>query len=464
MIARTGIRDFPMRAIDKRLSTLIAVGFAVLIGLGVVESLTLMAGSRETLSRSQASQNAALKVRAAVRSLRADYFELSDAMSRLLLDSSRTEVWDAVRQADRNGDEHLDGAEEATKDSELKALLAKLREHDAKKLDPIGALIMSLAHTDLAHAKDLYVREYLPARQTSMDMVKRALQMAVEEVDRSIEDAKVSAAWTEHFGWAAVSLFVIAGTLGAVFLSRATSRIARDFKDSANEVASQRDDMQAIMTAMDDGLMVVDDTGIIRVVNRSFRRLLGYTEKALVGGPIATLVKTREVIPMPSQWNEAEGIGRGDAIFLGKDGSEIPLAMSVATLRNRDGRQVGVVLSARDMREHLKLIADLKGATDRALEANRIKSEFLANMSHEIRTPMNGICGFVELLLDTDINEEQREYVELTRRSVSALLRVIDDILDVSKIEAGRLTLELVMTSADNSSCASAPIYVIVDN
>src|SRR3989442_10049813 len=96
MIVRTGIRDFPMRAIDKRLSTLIAVGFAVLIGLGVVESLALMAGSRETLSPSQASQNAAPKVRAAVRSLRADYFELSDAMSRLLLDSSQTLARDEI--------------------------------------------------------------------------------------------------------------------------------------------------------------------------------------------------------------------------------------------------------------------------------------------------------------------------------------------------------------------------------
>jgi two-component system sensor histidine kinase/response regulator len=101
-----------------------------------------------------------------------------------------------------------------------------------------------------------------------------------------------------------------------------------------------------------------------------------------------------------------------------------------------------VCMTAVDITEHKRREIELQKAKDSAEAASRTKSEFLANISHEFRTPMNGIIGMTELVLDGPVNDEQREYLELVKTSSDSLLQILNDVLDLSKVEAGKLDLD----------------------
>ena len=124
-----------------------------------------------------------------------------------------------------------------------------------------------------------------------------------------------------------------------------------------------------------------------------------------------------------------------------KDGGSIPVIVSSAYCRDESGDIIGVEGVLSDISERKRAEEDLIRAKEAAEAANRVKGEFLATMSHEIRTPLNGVMGMLQLALDTKLTQEQKDYLETSLTSSHNLLGVINDILDISQIEAGKMQI-----------------------
>jgi PAS domain S-box-containing protein len=207
--------------------------------------------------------------------------------------------------------------------------------------------------------------------------------------------------------------------------------------------------VEVLLEATPTALYLKDRSGRFIRVNRAFEELLGVDRSQWVGRSSAELGGDDVLMVDPERDRQLFETGVAqtfEASFIHRPTGETRQGLfRKAPITNASGEVTGLVANIVDITDRTEMELALRRATRHAQAANSAKSEFLANMSHEIRTPMNGVIGMTDLALETDLDEVQREYLEVVKTSAQSLMVILNDILDFSKIEAGRLDIESVV-------------------
>jgi PAS domain S-box-containing protein len=238
-------------------------------------------------------------------------------------------------------------------------------------------------------------------------------------------------------------------------LAAVESSAAAEKSRVAEAAERQKEYFYALLQSSPTAVAAMGQDHRVAAWNPAAERLFGYSTDEAIGRLIDDLVATSDEVRAEAAAASVQA-KEGDEIHLltrrtRKDGTLVDVEVLVAPVSVGD-EVVGYFALYHDVTELLRARRD-------AESANRAKSAFLATMSHEIRTPMNGVIGMAGLLLDTELDSEQREYAEIIRTSGDALLEIINEILDYSKIEAGKLELE--QAPFDLRECVETALDVV---
>jgi PAS domain S-box-containing protein len=271
--------------------------------------------------------------------------------------------------------------------------------------------------------------------------------------------------WPERDGYGTVAIFSEAGRDRAAErklfdVEQELERVAAKEKQARNEARIERR-FRELLEAAPDAIIEVDREGRIVLLNLITEKLFGYSREELLGQRVEILVpdgvRAAHVRHREGYWNHPATRPMGTGLGLEgcrKDGSRFPVEISLSPVHSEEGLRVTAVI--RDTSERKRTEDQLRAMREtytRELElrnreverANLLKSEFLASMSHELRTPLHTVIGFAELLseeLEGPLNEKQKRFIGHIHKDSMHLLELINDVLDLSKIEAGRLSIQ----------------------
>jgi PAS domain S-box-containing protein len=224
-------------------------------------------------------------------------------------------------------------------------------------------------------------------------------------------------------------------------------------RDTEEALRESRERYRHIIENANEIIYRSDHRGYFTYVNPAAERITGFDEEELIGHHFLELIDPdyRDAAAhfYKNQFDGKEPSTYFEFPMIAKGGARIWVGQNVLTVMD-DDRIVGYEAIARDITHRKGVEDELARTRDAALQSARAKSEFLANVSHEIRTPLNGVLGMTGLMMATPLTPEQREYAELIRSSGESLLSLVNDVLDLSRVEAGKMTIESIEFDVDD--------------
>lgn len=223
------------------------------------------------------------------------------------------------------------------------------------------------------------------------------------------------------------------------------SGIARDItrrKEAELSLRHSEELFRGIFENLQDIYCRINRAGEITMISQSVLKRLGYLPEDVIGHKITEFFPDKKRIHSALiRLRKTKSLRNFEITMYRKDGTERQFMINMLMFTNDKGKPTEVAVLARDITELKRNELELLKAKEHAERSLKVKEGFLANMSHEIRTPMNGVIGMIDLLGETPLNVEQKDYVLTIKRSSETLLNILNDILDLSKIEAGKMEL-----------------------
>ncbi len=317
-------------------------------------------------------------------------------------------------------------------------------------LSVVIAVIVSLVALFLTFNLRTDARAYSPVKLASA--VVMGLAVAGMHYTGMAGATFVPSAMHGDLTWAvSISQLGITGitlvTFMVLALALVTSMVDRRFSAHHVELQSSEARYRALFDRSLAGVYQTTVDGRLLACNDAFAHLLGYAsrDECMARGEITDhYLRDGDRASLLGRLQEAGTLPNHEQQLRRRDGSVLWVLLNATLCEGRNGEPATIEGSMIDLSERKQAEAALEHARQAAEAANRAKSEFVANMSHEIRTPMNGIIGLTELALGTDLNQEQREYLEMVQSSADSLMALLNDILDFSRIEARKLSLDAI--------------------
>ncbi|WP_462248131.1 PAS domain S-box protein [Ekhidna sp.] len=347
--------------------------------------------------------------------------------------------------------------------------LAMERQHKEEKIEnqaaTLGAIFDSSTHEIWSVDKDFRFTSFNQNYEVAFKRYygqKPKIGVSLKEVSKDLSK-EVEGFWSSKYDEAFTGKFINFQTnnfdksgkmvwrdvfVNPIFLHNGRieelSIIANDItekKESESAIIASEEKFRTIFESFQDIYFRCDTDGILTMISPSVQEVLGYEPKNVINTNVMDYaVKARQVLEIGRRIDKEQRIRNVEGALKTFDGNTLQFFFNIRVINKEDG-SAEIEGVARDISKLKETNEELKRAKDMAERSLKIKERFLANMSHEIRTPMNGIIGMIDLLASTTLDLEQSEYVKTINKSSQTLLNILNDILDLSKIEAGKMDL-----------------------